>query len=574
MNITVKNFIRSIVLLNLICLSSTVSAANVINFWQKPLQPVIHKYLSQNTATQYRAAAVVPDNNYELRSIHKSNDKNGITHERFVEYYHGIPVYGYQVVTHTATSDNSVNKLKAAPLPTTGTLVTQIEKDISSLKPTLNPNDVMKIVRQQLHPSEKLINKSNRTNAKLIIYLNPSINNQSTALLAYHVSSYVLQQHRLKNINYIIDAQKGVVLKKWDNLHNNEIGEGPGGFTNTYSYHANQYYFGSSPNHSLNELGKIDITMNNNTCTMQDNFFRISSLKNVSVDNLDTDALMTKGAEVFSYPCSSSNEVNQNDNGYAPVNGAVSPINNVMFFARHFYDMVKNKYLIRNPLGNDLPIQIMVHVGEVENAFALATEVDDQQKITQHAQAWFGNGGDEFEALVSADVVGHELAHLYTAANSNLNYEEQSGGMNEAFSDISSVAFREYLHQQYSWYSPSWYIGLSISKTGEPMRYFDDPTKDGFSIGNAKDFVPGMDPHACSGVYNKAFYLMCVKYGIPIPQAYAAFLYANKHYWTPTTNYNEGACGVIQEAKDMHYSNDVINKITRSFAEVGVVCNV
>ncbi len=48
----------------------------------------------------------------------------------------------------------------------------------------------------------------------------------------------------------------------------------------------------------------------------------------------------------------------------------------------------------------------------------------------------FGDGKNVFYPLTSLDVTAHEVAHGMTAYTSALIYADQSGGLNEAFSDM------------------------------------------------------------------------------------------------------------------------------------------
>ncbi|MFM9500924.1 peptidase M4 family protein, partial [Streptomyces galilaeus] len=45
-----------------------------------------------------------------------------------------------------------------------------------------------------------------------------------------------------------------------------------------------------------------------------------------------------------------------------------------------------------------------------------------------------GDGGATANPLVSLDVTGHEISHGLTQFTANLNYQGESGAMNEAFS--------------------------------------------------------------------------------------------------------------------------------------------
>ncbi len=74
-------------------------------------------------------------------------------------------------------------------------------------------------------------------------------------------------------------------------MHTKKIGQGPAVFTHDYIDHANQYYYGNSPEHALAELDKLNITINDNVCSMEDKVFRVISLNNAAIDSLDWAAL-------------------------------------------------------------------------------------------------------------------------------------------------------------------------------------------------------------------------------------------------------------------------------------------
>ena len=66
------------------------------------------------------------------------------------------------------------------------------------------------------------------------------------------------------------------------------------------------------------------------------------------------------------------------------------------------------------------------------------------------------------------------------------------------------------------------------------FRYFEDPSLDNRSIGNATDYCPGIDVHHSSGVFNRAFYLLANTEGWDIYSAFLTFVEANRLvYYTP-----------------------------------------
>jgi hypothetical protein len=177
----------------------------------------------------------------------------------------------------------------------------------------------------------------------------------------------------------------------------------------------------------------------------------------------------------------------------------------------------------------------------------------------------FGDGDKRFYPLVSLDVAAHEVSHGYTEQNSGLIYDKQSGGINEAFSDMAGEAADSFNNEEQP---PDFETGPTIFKqVGKALRYLCQPSKDGRSIESANNYFDGLDVHYSSGVFNKAFCLLAKTSGWTTRKAFHAFLVANRDYWTPITNFVQGAQGVVDAASDLGYSTqDVVN----AFAAVDI----
>lgn len=61
--------------------------------------------------------------------------------------------------------------------------------------------------------------------------------------------------------------------------------------------------------------------------------------------------------------------------------------------------------------------------------------------------------------------------------------------------------------------NPDWLIGEKIRKNGVPLRYMDDPKKDGHSTSCWTSTVGSLNVHLSSGVANHALFLMTVGSG-------------------------------------------------------------
>ena len=173
----------------------------------------------------------------------------------------------------------------------------------------------------------------------------------------------------------------------------------------------------------------------------------------------------------------------------------------------------------------------------------------------------FGDGATTFHPLVSLDVSAHEVSHGYTEQNSGLVYSGQSGGMNEAYSDIAGEA-AEFFKDG----TNDFLVGAQIFKGTGALRYMANPPQDGRSIGHASNYTSGMDVHYSSGVYNKAFYLLATTSGWNTQSAFQAFARANRDYWTASSTFNQGACGVQKAATDM---GKPVADVIAAFSAVG-----
>ncbi|MGW1188552.1 M4 family metallopeptidase [Streptomyces sp. NPDC002559] len=120
----------------------------------------------------------------------------------------------------------------------------------------------------------------------------------------------------------------------------------------------------------------------------------------------------------------------------------------------------------------------------------------------------YGDGADNKSALTAIDVAGHEMSHGLTASTANLDYFGESGGLNEATSDIlgTSVEFAA----DNSTDVGDYLIGekIDINGDGTPLRYMDEPSKDGGSADYWDSNVGDLDVHYSSGVANHFFYLL------------------------------------------------------------------
>ncbi|TWI01691.1 griselysin [Luteimonas cucumeris] len=125
----------------------------------------------------------------------------------------------------------------------------------------------------------------------------------------------------------------------------------------------------------------------------------------------------------------------------------------------------------------------------------------------------FGDGnGSSVGPLVELDVAGHEMSHGVTSRTADLIYSGESGGLNEATSDIfgAMVEYRANTEGD----TPDYLIGELVFRQDPSLpyqtalRYMFKPSLDGLSPDCWSPDIGGIDVHYSSGVANHFFYLL------------------------------------------------------------------
>ncbi len=120
----------------------------------------------------------------------------------------------------------------------------------------------------------------------------------------------------------------------------------------------------------------------------------------------------------------------------------------------------------------------------------------------------YGDGSGNANPLTSIDVAAHEMTHGLTSNTAGLNYSGESGGLNEATSDIFGATVEFYAKNTSD--VGDYLIGeeIDINGDGSPLRYMDKPSKDGKSKDSWYSGLGSIDVHYSSGPANHFFYLL------------------------------------------------------------------
>ncbi|RFA19260.1 M4 family metallopeptidase [Subtercola boreus] len=182
------------------------------------------------------------------------------------------------------------------------------------------------------------------------------------------------------------------------------------------------------------------------------------------------------------------------------------------------YDLYRTAFGRDSVDGKGLPLLATVHYGTgYDNAYW-----DGERMV-------FGDGDGEvfgrFTASVS--VIGHELSHGVTQFTAGLDYQGQSGALNESYSDVMGALVEQFQKKQTA-AEASWLIGQGLftpAVKGEALRSmlnpgtaYDDPVlgKDPQPADMAH-YVETTDDnggvHLNSGIPNRAFALAAIEIG-------------------------------------------------------------
>jgi bacillolysin len=245
--------------------------------------------------------------------------------------------------------------------------------------------------------------------------------------------------------------------------------------------------------------------------------------------------------------------------------------------AQMTYDFYKN-VLGRDSLdGKGEKLISNVHIGtKYVNAFWDGKQMN------------YGDGdGKTAGPLTTLDIAGHEITHGLTERTAGLIYRGESGGLNEAFSDIMGTGVEWYASQQNAAVKFDWAVGEDAwtPQNGDPtdaLRYMDDPTKDNYSIDHYSKYPQQTEVHGSSGIANNAFYLLVnggtnrtsketVDGGIGMEKGLKIYYRALAHYMTPSTTFAQAREATLQAATDLYgASSTEVQKVKESWKAVGV----
>ncbi len=204
----------------------------------------------------------------------------------------------------------------------------------------------------------------------------------------------------------------------------------------------------------------------------------------------------------------------------------------------------------------------------------------------------YGDGSGNTHPLTSLDVAGHEMSHGVTSHTAGLNYSGESGGLNEATSDIFGTGVEYFANNASD--KGDYLIGekIDINGNGTPLRYMDKPSKDGASRDYWSSSLGSVDVHYSSGPANHFFFLLAegsgartvdgVSYdsptydgstvtGIGRAKALQIWYKALTTYMTSTTNYAAARTATLNAATALYGSTSTeYNTVAAAWKAINV----
>jgi len=461
-------------------------------------------------------------------------DADGTTHVRYNRTFDGLRVIGGDLVSHRDKS----GRIKSVSWNGSHTVAVASTQPKVSLTSANAAGTRKAALAQQATAATK---------GELVVYSGGSP--KATPKLAYDVlTDGVLADQTPSRLHTVVDASTGGTLASWD-----EVQKGTG----------HGIYVGTVP------IG----TTAGPPYSMLDTVGNYTTDLNGLGDGTGIDITGTPGT-IFTDPDNLWGNGTPSDPASAGVDA--------QYGAEKTFDYFKMIQGRNGIWDNGVGARSRVHYGNAySNAFWDGTQMT------------YGDGVANARPLVELDVAAHEMTHGVTENTAGLVYDGEAGGLNEATSDIFGTAVEWYANNAAD--VPDYKIAelVNIRGDGKPLRYMDQPSKDGLSRDCWSSTLGSLDPHLSSGPLNHWFYMASegsgaktingVQYNSPTCSGAPAVTAVGRDkaakiwyrtlttYLTSSNSYAAARDGAIQSAKDLYGAEpSVCTSIAASFSAIAV----
>ncbi len=481
----------------------------------------------------------------ELVNYRTQTDELGMTHYRYQQYHQGVKVEGGELLMHER--NGRIQTLN-------GKLVRGLAMEV---QPQINADQAVQLALShfpaerymwQSEGAERLLKRiKNDPNATFypsaeLVLIDPNLKQR---VEDFHLAFSLTIQAEQPQMNQLvfIDAISGELLLNVEQLHTqNDV---PGTAVTRYS-------------------GEQEII----TDSIAPGLFRL----------VET----TRGGGIETYDLNGTTNFDEGvdfldqDNYWDNVNAQQDEVaTDAHWGAEMTFDFLEQVLNHSGVDGENMPLISQVHYDvNVVNAFWNGN------------WASFGDGnGENWDALTCLDVVAHEFAHGVTGNTARLIYRNESGALNESFSDILGAAVELWATPD----SADWFIAEDSNLDNTGFRSMSNPNSKGDpDTYLSQSWFTGTGDnggvHTNSGVQNYWFYLMTEggsgnnSFGTPysveglgLDTAIHIAFRNLKYYLTRFSGYPDAREGALQSAEDLYgvCSNAVV-QTARAWYAVGV----
>ena len=490
----------------------------------------------------------------EFKVIKVTTDDLGYNHVKLQQQLGGVPVYGSEVIYHYNDKESFLNgRYKVTP-------------ELESLTPSLEKEDVKSIAVNDIGGITEVADDKfgifdfEKVKNELVIY---------ESRLAYHLSVY-------KNIvdlwEYFVDAHTGEIIHKHAGMckFHNHISNG----SNCNHDHSTEAMT-PPPNGPVlsNAIDLFGNLVQVNTYEINGTFYMIDAAKNMFDgvnSNLPDDPVGTVWTiDAFNTSPQNSNfQFDHVTSGAANFSGKPTGVS-AQYNGGQAYLYFENVHARESINGSGGNVIGLINIAD-EDGSSLGNA------FWNGVAMFYGNGDSSFKPLARGlDVAGHEMSHGVIQATANLEYQGESGALNESFADIfGAMIDRE-----------DWLIGEDVVNTSAfpsgALRSLSDP-HNGAATG---DFNRGWQPkkyserftgpednggvHINSGIPNHAFYLFAESSNVGKNRAEKVFYRALDIYLTKSSQFIDARLAVVRAAEDL-YGSSVANAAKAAFDDVEI----
>ncbi|HFC00635.1 MAG TPA: hypothetical protein ENJ53_07505, partial [Phaeodactylibacter sp.] len=494
-------------------------------------------------------------------------DDLGQRHIRMQQQFRGIPIYGSELILHEKDGDIYLVNGRHYPTP-----------QLDNITPTIHLQNAKQITRsdissfstfKNLTTEEKKYIAGEQFQSQLVIFF-PK-NNPATPRLAYHLT---VIPNLIERWEYLVDANTGEVLNKYSSIckfyadmDDHTCHEGV--HANIFSKKTKNMVAKNTATTPVlngpataNEQDLLGITRTINTYEVNGTYFLYDGSRPMFDINSDLPSdpkgMIVTVDGMGTYPNNSNFDYNvitsaTNNNWNYPA--AISAHFNGGE-AYQYFKTTHNRESINGQAGTIISFfNISDQNGaEMDNAF------------WNGAAMFYGNGNQAFNHPLqrALDVGGHEMSHGVIQGTANLEYQGQSGALNESFADVFGAMIDR----------DDWQMGEDITNpnyiASGHLRSLSDPHNGGSSLS-----TPGWQPkimseyqnlpntpqgdnggvHINSGIPNYAFYLFATSVGKD--KAEQVYFRALDKYLVKSSQFVDLRNAVVQAATDLYGSSEI-----------------